>query len=172
MLIQLWKGKGPKSCLDNVRHIHLKEQQIAKLFSQIVLGAAKANLFKNMSKFQIATKPGHRSSEHLFVMFSLMLLHEMERKSCIITMLDLSKYFDRENIYDCCNELYRSQVKGKVYMLLYTLNKNSRIRVKTPVGESSSAETGPCLTQGSVEGAVVSVVNLEWCERLFSLKDR
>ena len=160
LLIQLYKGKGSKSSLDNIRHIFLRDQT-SKLFSQIVLGAAKENLFSNMSKYQIATKPGHRSSEHLFVMFSLMSLYEAEGKAYIINMFDLSKYFDRENIYDCCNELYRSQVKGKVYRLLYTLNKNSRIRVRTPVGESTSVEVGPCLTQGSVEGAVVSAVNLD-----------
>ena len=41
------------------------------------------------------------------------------------------------------------------------MNKNSRIRVKTPVGETQSAETGPIVTQGSVDGAVISAVNLD-----------
>ena len=90
-----------------------------------------------------------------------MALYEKKGEALVITMFDLSKYFDRENIYDCCNELYRSQVRGKVYRLLFSLNKNSKIRVRTPVGDSQSAETGPCLTQGSVEGAVWSAVNLD-----------
>ena len=36
LLIQLYKGKGSKSNLDNIRHIHIKEE-IPKLFGQIVL---------------------------------------------------------------------------------------------------------------------------------------
>ena len=72
-----------------------------------------------------------------------------------------TKYFDQGNIHDCCNELYRSEVKGKVYRLLYTLYKNSRIRVRTSVGVSESEETGPCLTRGSVEGAVQSALNID-----------
>ena len=52
-------------------------------------------------------------------------------------------------------------MKGKAYRLLFNLNKNTRIRVKTPVGVSQAAETGPLVSQGSVEGAVISAVNLD-----------
>ena len=72
-----------------------------------------------MTKFQIATKPGHRSSEHLFVVFSIMALYEKKGKALIATMYDLKKYFDSESIFDCCYEVYKSNVKGKVYRLLY-----------------------------------------------------
>ena len=100
LLIQLYKGSGPKSCLDNLRFIHMKESPVPKLFEQIVLSAAKENLFKNMSKFQIATKPCHRSSEHLFVIFSLISLYEKEGKGLIISMFDLSKFCACQDFYD------------------------------------------------------------------------
>ena len=37
LLIQLYKGRGSKSNFDNSRFIHLKEDPLPKLFSQIVL---------------------------------------------------------------------------------------------------------------------------------------
>ena len=55
---QLWKGKGLQSELSSMRHIHDRDIT-AKVFGQIVLSHAKENLFNNMSKFQIACKPGH-----------------------------------------------------------------------------------------------------------------
>ena len=60
LLIQLHKSKSKQS-LDNYRFIHLKES-LPRFFSQIVTSAAKGNILENMSKFQIATKPGHRAT--------------------------------------------------------------------------------------------------------------
>ena len=70
----LEKMKKPnKTSLDNIRFLHLKPE-VPKLFSQMIFSSIKDKLFASMSKYQIATKPGHRSSEHLFVVFSLMYL--------------------------------------------------------------------------------------------------
>ena len=49
LLVQIYKGKGSPNNLDNIRHIHLKEE-VPKLFSQIVTMAAKDNRVANMSK--------------------------------------------------------------------------------------------------------------------------
>ena len=68
-----------------------------------------------MSKFQIATKPGHRSTEHLYVVMSVIGLCEKKDTAIIITMYDLKKYFDSENLHDCMSELYKSNIKGKLY---------------------------------------------------------
>ena len=73
-LIQIPKSKE-KDNLEMFRHIHLKTET-PKLFQQIVISAAKENLIKNMSKFQIAAKPGHRASEHVFCIMSMMLANE------------------------------------------------------------------------------------------------
>ena len=83
-----------------------------------------------MSKYQIATKPGHRATEHTYVLISLMDLYEKEGKSCIISMIDLKQYFDSENLYDCCSEVYKNKIRGKIYRLFFQLNKNVRITVK------------------------------------------
>ena len=50
-------------------------------------------------------------------------------------MWDL-KSFDTENLIDCMSELYSSQIRGKIYRLIYKMNQNIRISVKTPVGET------------------------------------
>ena len=57
-LIQLYKGKGPRNNLENMRHIHLKNE-FSKFFGHLVVTAVKPMIFGNLSKFQIATKPGH-----------------------------------------------------------------------------------------------------------------
>ena len=125
-----------------------------------------------MSKYQIATKPGHRSSEHIYVLKSMIGMMEMKKKAVIVTMWDLKSYFDTENLIDCMSELYKSNVKGKTYRLLYKLNKTIRISVKTPVGETEKHETEDNVGQGTVEGAIISSANLDGGVTEFFDKDK
>ena len=92
---------------------------------------------------------------------SVVGLYVASGKAVIVSMWDLSKNFDRENLMDCMNELYKSGVKGKLYRLLYNMNKNTRICVQTPVGVTEEEDTGEGVGQGTLEGAIVSAVNLD-----------
>ena len=159
-LIQIYKGKGSESDLNNVRHIHIKSE-VPKLVQQIVMTAASDRLFDNMTKFQIATKPGHRATEHVFCAMSQIALSESKGESIFITLFDMSKYFDRECLVDCMAELYKCSIKGKLYKLIFRLNEHTRIRVRTPVGLTDVEDTGENLGQGTLIGAVASAVNLD-----------
>ena len=99
ILLQLYKGRGPRESLENLRNIHNK-MEIPKFVSHIVTTAAKPHLFENMSPYQIGTKPGHRAQEHLFVIKSIIGLAEHCNRAIALQLWDLSKYFDRENLAD------------------------------------------------------------------------
>ena len=90
-----------------------------------------------------------------------MAYFEAEGKAGLIAMIDLRKYFDSESAPDCWSEIYRNNVQGKIYRLLFQLNKKARIKVRTPVGISDSCETNPLVSQGSSKGAIMSAVNLD-----------
>ena len=109
----------------------------------------------------IATKPGHRAQEHLFVLKSVIAMYMMSDRAIILSMWDLSKFFDRESLNDCMDGLYKSNVNGKLYRLLYAMNKNTRISEQTPVGITEEKDTGEGDGQGILEGALVSSVNLD-----------
>jgi hypothetical protein len=116
-------------------------------------------MIENMRRYQIGTKPGHRAQE--FVVKSVIGLFEHRGQAIALQLWDLAKYFDRESLIDGLNELYRSNVRGKLYKLLYEMNKNTRITVRTAVGDTESREIGEGWGQGTIEGAVCSAVNLD-----------
>ena len=89
-LTQLSKGKRNESDLDNKRFIHDKNE-LMKVLGQLVMEKAKENLLTNMTKFQIACKPGHRASEHLFVLKSVFALYQSRGKPLIVTTFDVYK---------------------------------------------------------------------------------
>ena len=67
----------------------------------MVLTHDKENIFNNMSKYQIAGKPGHRASEHIYVIKSVFAFHQSKNKGLILTSFDLRRFFYSEDMFDC-----------------------------------------------------------------------
>ena len=118
-------------------------------------------MIENMSKYQIACKPGHRVTEHIFVIMSALAVLEKKKKAAIFSAWDIKKFFDSEVIEDVMAELYRSQVRGKAYRLLFRLNENTNICIKTPVGITNYDNIGSGVTQGGVDAAIISSVSVD-----------
>ena len=120
-----------------MRHIHIKDEY-PKFFGHIVVSAVKEKIIAGMSKFQNATKPGHRVQEHLFVLKSIIGLCYLVGKAVILQFWDLKKFFDSENLRDSMNELHRSGIRGKLYRLIFELNKDTKFKVETSVGTTET----------------------------------
>ena len=58
------------------------------------------------------------------------------------------------------DSLYSLEVKGKLYRLMYNMNKRVDIEVKTPVGLSEVTEVTEIVSQGSPEAALISSANV------------
>ena len=159
-LVQIYKGSGPRNNFQNQRFIHMKDE-FPKFFGNLVMAAAKEKLIENMSKYQIGAKPGHRAQEHLFIIKSVISLYVKYDKSIILSAWDISKFFDKECLSDVMGEIYKNNVRGKLYRLLYLMNRNTRISVQTPVGMSGEMDTGEGLGQGTIEGAIASSISLD-----------
>ena len=64
------------------------------------MNQAKDVLFQNMSRYQIATKPGHRASKHLFVVKSVLAILKTKKAAALFSAWDLQKYLDSEALED------------------------------------------------------------------------
>ena len=164
--IQLYKGKGRKDDFNSQRFIHMKEEE-PKGFEYLVMNKVKPIMVKNCSKFQIGAIPGHQAAEHLFTIMSVMTLYQQAGKPLILQCFDIKKYFDSENLKDAMNALYNYGVKGKEYRLIYELNKENKIQIKTSVGMTESFTTGPTVSQGSIGGGLISAINLDYSMNRF-----
>ena len=155
-------SKGPNSdqCLESNHFIHNKGEE-CKFFSHIVISQAKEILNKNMSIYQIATKPGHRATEHLFLLKSVLALNELKKEVIIFSAWDLKAFFDSEYLEDVMRELYKKEIRGKVYRLIFRMNENIVIKVKTPVGVTDAVNTGMGIGQGSVDAATISSASID-----------
>ena len=130
------------------------------MFDGLVLSKMKDTLLKNMSKFQIGSKPGHRTQEHLFVLFSVMELCKKQKKNLIIQSVDIARYFDRHHLLEAAHWLADASVPEKCYRLFWKMNEKTTVKVKTSAGESATAITGENTGQGSRSASIVCSMSL------------
>ena len=166
IIIQLYKGKGPKDDFNNQRNIHTKEE-VPKCFEGLVVDKSKEKIVSYCSKFQIGGITGHRAAEHLFTVKSIISHYFQLNIPVILQLFDISKYFDKESLRDTMDTLYMAGIRGKLYRLWFELNRNTQIRIKTGVGMSAVQPTGENVTQGSIGGALASSANLDKTLRMY-----
>ena len=159
-IIQLYKGKGEMEDLNNHRNIHTKED-VPKAFEMAVVDFSKPKIVTKCSKFQIGGMPGHRPSEHLYCIKSIMVLFEQMDIPLIMQFFDIAKYFDSEVLRDAMASLYEAGICGKLYRLLFELNKETEIMIKTGVGVTKVGHVGEYVAQGSIGGGLISSLNLD-----------
>ena len=81
-------------------------------------------------------------------------------KPLLITALDISKYFDKHVLLEAQEVIAQAQIDNKCYRLLYKLNSNTTVQVKTPVGTTDLAVTGENLAQGSKSAGIICSLSL------------
>ena len=167
--IQLYKGRGRKDDFNNQRFIHTKDE-IPKGFEYILINKVKPTMIQSCTKYQIGAIPGHQAAEHLFTIKSIMALFNEAGQPLILQCFDLKKYFDSENLKDAMNSLFECGIRGKEYNLIYELNRQNKIQIKTSVGMSDTFTTGPIVSQGSIGGGLISALNLDYSINKFFLK--
>ena len=90
-----------------------------------------------------------------------MKVKEETKEPGIIQTFDMEKFFDKESLLDTMYTLKtKAKIDNKDYRLWYKLNENTRIRVKTSVGESEANLIVNSLGQGSFGAALASSINI------------
>jgi len=155
-LTQIWKKKGSALDLNNMRFIHMRHWH-SKLIEALVTEKMKADIVEATPQIQLGGMPGASCVDHLVVLKTWMKYKEENKLGGILCTFDMSKFFDKEPLRDIMNVLREwAKIDNKCYRLWYRLNENTRISVRTSVGESKCAVCPDTIGQGLEGSALVS----------------
>ena len=123
-LHQIWKKKRgtKKEDLEANRFIHCKEW-MPRTIESLVVSDMEQSIKNATSMFQIGWVAGHRPLQHLFSVKSILGKYEQQKKLVIFFTNDVSKFFDKEVLVDCMQELASAKVDPRAYRLFYKLNR-------------------------------------------------
>ena len=161
ILFMIWKQKGPAEVLKNSRFIHMKEGFLPRTCEALVVGKMKDTILESSSKYQVGGQPGHFPEEHIFTVKSVWAKLEKDGKGMIVTLVDIVSFFDREDIGDVMDTLWKIGVNKKAARVWFRLSQGTEIAVKTATGLTDTAIVGDVIGQGTAGAALVSQANLD-----------
>ena len=93
---------------------------------------------------QAGGRKGASTADHVFILRSIIEVAKKEKRNIIITFYDVVKAYDRADTDDMMFSMSRSNVKGKLWKLMRSINQGLTASVNTKAGLSREIkrETG------------------------------
>lgn len=127
----LWKGKGDREKLSNHRGITISSS-ISMIAEEILNNRVLSTM--KFTQAQGGGKKGGATSDHLFILKSIIEYAMKMRKRIFLTFYDVQKAYDRVEVDDMMVVLWEQGVRGRIWRLIRCLNQNLTARVKTRHG--------------------------------------
>ena len=162
---ELWiktlkKKKGSFKSLKNYGGIFIVPI-ISIIFEKLLKNRITPILKQNMSNFQNGGSKGKGVVDNLFLLRALIDHSKYMGKQLSLTFYDTEKCFDSLWLEDCINALWDNGVKDDTLSLIYNLNVNANITIKTPFGDTQVLSLENLVKQGTVLGPVLNNCSLE-----------
>ena len=159
-LFQIWKKKGSALDLNNMRFVHLRCWR-SKLIEALATQKMKSKIVAATPNIQLGGMPKASSVEHLVTLKTWMKMKEQKKENGIFQVFDMKKFFDKESLLDCMDTLNReAKVDNKSYRIWYKLNADTRISVRTSVGDTAEKSIIDSIGQGSAGASLISSLNI------------
>ena len=120
-----------------------------------------------MTESQAGGRPGRNITDHLFIIRAIIKHCKYLNISVIIEFLDLIKAFDKMILKNVMTDLWKCNVRGKIWRVIYIMNKQATIRIKTNFGKTETIEIGETLKQGSVMASLLAAMHTDTVNNLF-----
>ena len=113
-----------------------------------------------MAKFQTGGMRGKGVTDNLFILRGITNHSNYLGKELRISFFNIEKCFDSLRLEDCINSLWNRGVQNDILYLIYLLNRNADIIVKTPSGDAEAFTIPKLIKQGTVLGPILNNFSL------------
>ena len=127
----LWKGKGDRENLTNYRGI-TTSSSIGTIIEAAIDKRIEAMV--PYTQAQGGGKKGASTYDHLFILRTIMDVSKKSKNATFLTFFDVSKAYDNADNADMLSIVWEKGLRGKVWRILYNLNKDLTALVKTRYG--------------------------------------
>ena len=110
-----------------------------------------------MCDSQIGSRKNVNIRNHIWVVNGIIcdVLSQKNKKPIDIQIYDYKQCFDSLWIEECLNDFYDGGFQNEKLALLYNVNRNVKVAVKTPVGKTNRESIHNVIIQGDVFGALL-----------------
>ena len=162
----IYKGKGSITEISNYRGLFLGNT-ISKLLEKLICARTSPKVDTSMTEAQAGGREGRNITDHLFIIRAIIKHFKYLNIPLIIEFLDLIKAFDKMILRNVMTDLWKCQVRGKIWRVIYLMNKQATISIKTNFGKTETIKIGETLKQGSVMASLLAAMHTDTVNMLF-----
>ena len=144
----IYKNKGCRKSLINYRGIFLASI-VSKTFERLIKNRIQSSMEK-IDLCQAGSRSNRGPPDNLFILNAVIDHAIYLGKSVHITTYDYEQAFDSLWLEDCILSFQRLGVPDYILQMIYNLNKQAVIKVKTPYGLTPTANVADTVQQGRV----------------------
>ena len=164
VITMIYKNKGSRKSLVNYRGIFLASI-VSKVFERLIKNRTQSFMEK-VNLCQAGARSNRGPPDNIFIMNAVIDHAIYVGKSIHVTTYDFEQAFDSLWLEDCILSLRKLGIPDYLLQLIYNLNKNALIKVKTPYGTTPTAVVTDTVQQGRVLAPdLCSASTAEYCGR-------
>ena len=179
----IWKKKGSRQDMENDRGIFVVSV-LRMILDSLIYEDKYSDVDENMSNSNIGARKCRNIRDHLFVVYGIMnSVLNGEGDSIDIQIYDVEKCFDALWLEDCMLDIFETippRARDDKLALLYEINKENYVAVKTAVGLTERVMLPTVVMQGGKWGPLkcsntmdkIGKKCVEKGEHLYSYKGR
>ena len=171
-IVSIYKGKGSKMDLDNDRGIF-----IVNIFRSILMKMVYNDKYETVDEIMSDSNVGARKDKnirnHIFVLNGVINEAVNKKKHGIdIQILDYKQCFDSMWMEECMNDLWEAGIQDDKLALIYKMNEETNVSVKTPFGFTESEVVKRVVMQGETFGPLCCSVQVDTFGKECTVKNK
>ena len=171
-IVSIYKGKGSKMELDNERGIF-----IVNIFRSVLMKMIYNDKYetvdKSMSDSNVGARKHKNIRNHIFVLNGVINEVINNKETGIdIGIMDYRQCFDSMWMEESMNDLWEAGIKDDKLALIYKMNEQTSVSVKTPFGNTESEVVRRVVMQGETFGPLCCSVQVDTFGKECIMKDQ
>ena len=160
-ITSIYKNKGSKSEFTNYRGI-FRVVVFRGILERLIYHDEYHNIDENLSDANAGARKGRNIRDNLFVVYAIMnSIKRGNGKAVDMCAYDAEKCFDSLWTYECINDLYESGLQNDKLAILFEINKNAQVAIKTSHGITRRVNIPNIIMQGTVWGSMFCTATVD-----------
>ena len=155
----IYKGGNKANISESERGIFLvniisKVYELVKM-KKITTNEKNEKNNNKMSEMQAAGRKERSAMDNLIIMNTIIENQRAQKLNTYMFFADAVKCFDKLWLKDCLLEMYNLGYDPNTLKILYEMNKETDVIIKTPVGNTDNIQVKEVVKQGTIFGPVM-----------------
>ena len=161
----LYKNKGSKKDFNNYRGI-FRVTAIRSIIDKLIYNDEYDTIDANLTDSNVGARRNRNIRDNIFVINAITNnIRKNNTKDTDIQIYDAEKCFDKLWAQECYNDIYENGFKSDKLALLYNINKDAQVAIKTSNGISERITISNTIMQRTVWASLMCTSTMDTLEK-------